>query len=207
MVITGAGGHTLEILDILICSNATDSLCIFDDQDRGILFQGKFPLIYSEKEVEALFRIDPRFILGVGKPDIRKKLYDRFSRLGGQIMAVRGQGNVISGYADCQDADIFNRCYIGSNTQIGPGTLINTGAQIHHEVRIGEFSVINPAAVLLGACQIGDFCSIGANATILPGIKIGNHVTVGAGAVIIRNVPDGVTVVGVPGRVVSRQSQ
>ena len=97
---------------------------------------------------------------------------------------------------------IFNHCFIGSLAVIGRGTLVNTGAQVHHEVQIGEFCEISPKAVILGDAKIGNYTRIGANATVLPKINIGNHVTIGAGSVITKDVPDNVTVVGVPGKII-----
>lgn len=135
--------------------------------------------------------------MGTGIPKVRFKFYQDFSEIGGILFSVKGTGLVYSNFAINNDADIFNLCFIGAKTEIGKGSLINTGAQIHHEVKIGKFSEINPGAILLGKVEVGDFCSIGANATILPKVKIGNYVTVGAGSVVTHNVPDGVTVLGV----------
>jgi len=205
LILAGAGGHALEVFDILIASGLSSNLNVFDQNKDILIFQGNHPVIHTEDELKAAFAADPRFVLGVGKPGIRQRLHAQMNCLGGELFALRGQGNIISGFADCGSADIFSQCFIGPNTHIGKGCLINTGVQIHHEVSIGEFTEVNPGAVVLGAAQVGSFCSIGANATILPGIKIGNHVTVGAGAVIIRDIPDGRTIVGVPGRVISNQ--
>uniref|UniRef100_UPI0025968C85 DapH/DapD/GlmU-related protein n=1 Tax=uncultured Algoriphagus sp. TaxID=417365 RepID=UPI0025968C85 len=128
----------------------------------------------------------------------------RFTGLGGRLISVQGKGVAFSNFSSgAEEADIFNLCFIGANTQIGKGCLINTGAQIHHEVKIGDFTEVNPGAVLLGKVEVGKFCSIGANATILPKVKIGNKVTVGAGSVVMQDVPDGVTIVGVPGRIIT----
>jgi len=205
LILAGAGGHALEVLDILIATGLSGNLNVFDQNKDIQVFQGNHPVIHTEEDLKAAFAADPRFVLGVGKPDIRQRLHGQMIRLGGKLLPLCGLGNIISGFADCGSADIFNQCFIGPNTRIGRGCLINTGVQIHHEVSIGEFTEVNPGAVVLGTAQIGSFCSIGANATVLPGIKIGNHVTVGAGAVIIRDIPDGMTIVGVPGRVVSKQ--
>jgi acetyltransferase EpsM len=49
---------------------------------------------------------------------------------------------------------------------------------------------------------VGEGTQVGIGASVLPGIRIGKWCTIGAGAAIIRDVPDGVTVVGVPGRIV-----
>lgn len=52
---------------------------------------------------------------------------------------------------------------------------------------------------------IGDNVDIGQNAQILGGIKIADNVRIGAGAVVVKDVlTPGVTVVGVPGRVLSQ---
>jgi sugar O-acyltransferase (sialic acid O-acetyltransferase NeuD family) len=202
MIIAGAGGHALELLDILIFREKTNNLVFFDEINSHQVFQSKYPIIHNEQEVKAHFENDPFFILGTGKPQLRYQFYKRFKELGGKLISVQGNGVVFSNFSSgAEEADIFNLCFIGANTQIGKGCLINTGAQIHHEVQIGDFTEVNPAAVLLGNVQVGSFCSIGANATILPKVKIGNQVIIGAGAVVTRDVMDGVTVVGVPARI------
>lgn len=201
MIVAGAGGHALELLDILIFEGKTKDLVFFDEINQINLFQEKFPIIHSEVEVKSHFQKDPFFILGTGNPHLRYQFYKRFTEIGGGLISVQGKGVAFSNFSSgAHKVDIFNLCFIGANTQIGKGSLINTGAQIHHEVKIGEFSEVNPGAVLLGKVQIGNFCSIGANATILPNVMIGNNVIVGAGTVVTQNVPDGKTVVGVPGR-------
>lgn len=203
MIIAGAGGHALELLDILIPQNKTKNLVFFDEINSRKLFQCQFPVIHSEEQVRDHFQTDPHFILGTGSPKLRHAFYIRFTALGGKLCSVQGNGEILSSFSTGADhADIFNLCYIGPNTSLGKGCLINTGAQIHHEVVVGEFSEINPGAIILGGVQIGSFCYIGTNATILPKVKIGNNVKVGAGAVITKDVMDGVTVVGIPGRII-----
>lgn len=202
MIVAGAGGHALELLDILISQALTDNLYFYDGINSIKIFQDKYPVLNTLDQVEEKFSEDPRFVLGTGNPKVRFKFYQDFSKIGGILFSVKGSGIAYSNFAVNSDADIFNLCFIGAQTQIGKGTLINTGAQIHHEVTIGEFSEINPGAVLLGKVVVGSFCSIGANATILPKVKIGNNVIVGAGSVVTHDVPDGVTVVGVPGRII-----
>lgn len=202
MIVAGAGGHALELLDLLISQEKTENLVFFDEINPGSLFRGKYPILNTEKEVKNHFQNDPNFFLGIGSPNLRRSFYERFVRLGGKLNAIKGHGIARSNFSQgLEGADIFNLCFIGASTQIGNGTLINTGAQIHHEVLIGQFTEINPGAVLLGKVVVGDFCSIGANATILPKVRIGNNVIVGAGSVVTKDVPDGVTVIGVPARI------
>lgn len=200
MVIAGAGGHALEIFDILVSQNQEDEIVFFDEINTSRFFEGKCSILKTDEELKIHFLNDPRFILGTGNPKLRKRFYDRFYELGGKHCAVRGNGNVCSESASFESADIMNLCFLGPKSRIGNGTIINCGALVHHEVSVGAFCEIAPRAVLLGRVQVGDFVMVGANATILPNIKIGNHVIVGAGAVINKNVPDNVTIAGVPGK-------
>ncbi|UZD23942.1 acetyltransferase [Algoriphagus halophytocola] len=201
MLIAGAGGHARELLDILFAEGKTENLYFYDDI-TGITSLHGFPILNSEEAAKEYLINNPDFILGTGNPQVRKMFYSKFIQWGGKHKSIKGQGIACSKFTNCKEADIFNLCFIGANTQIGKGCLINTGAQIHHDVKVGAFSEINPGAVLLGASEVGDKCSIGANATILPKVKIGNQVIVGAGSVVTKDVSDGVTVVGVPGRVI-----
>ncbi|WP_373399105.1 acetyltransferase [Algoriphagus halophilus] len=202
MIIAGAGGHALEVLDILIANGINEELFFYDDLTEKEVFKEKYPVIKSKLELEIQLRKNPQFILGTGNPKLRYHFYQLFKSLGGELITITGSSSNISSSSSMEGVDSMNLCFIGPEVKIGIGTLINTGAQIHHEVQLGEFSEINPGAVLLGSCQIGSFTSIGANATILPKIKIGNNVRIGAGSVITKDVPNAVTVVGVPGRIV-----
>jgi sugar O-acyltransferase (sialic acid O-acetyltransferase NeuD family) len=205
MIIAGAGGHALEVIDLLK-SLGEHKLMVYGEQIRSEFIQSSFPNFSNLDQLPSYLQRDPRFCLGLGNPIFREKLCQTFTQLGGSVFPLRGAHSRISTEADLSTADVMDHCYIGSQVLLGPGCLINTGAQIHHEAKIGKFSVVNPGAVLLGAAQLGEFCFIGAHATVLPGVTLGNHVTVGAGAVIIRDIPDGVTVVGVPGRILDQTS-
>ncbi|MDP2039836.1 acetyltransferase [Algoriphagus sp.] len=206
MIIAGAGGHALEVIDLLIALGKKD-FTLYGEKFPSNFIRQTYPVFSNLDELPIHIQSDPFFCLGIGNPVHRHKLYSLFTSSGAALFPLRGASSRISSFAELPKADVMELCYIGSQTRIGQGSLINTGAQIHHEVQIGEFTVINPTAVLLGACQIGDFCSIGSNATILPGIKVGSRVNIGAGAVIIRDVPDGQTVVGVPGLPVADSSR
>lgn len=202
MIVAGAGGHAMEVLDILIANEMEDNLFFYDDINFVKVFQESYSVFNSLDQVKEHFQKDKRFVLGTGNPAHRKKLYDLFSSLGGEHISVVSKSVICSKFALCEKVDVLNLTFIGPNSIIGKGTLVNTGAQIHHEVEIGEFSEINPRAVILGKVKIGSFSSIGANATVLPKVNVGKNVIVGAGAVINRDIPDNVTVVGVPGKII-----
>lgn len=107
--------------------------------------------------------------------------------------------------------------------EIHPGAEIGSDFFIDHGggVVIGETSVVGSnvtiyAGVVLGGTKlkhkkrhptIGDNVVIGTGAKILGPVKIGNNVRIGANSVVINDVPDNSVVVGVPGRVISKEGE
>ena len=110
----------------------------------------------------------------------------------------------------------FNRGFTG--IEIHPGATIGRRLFIDHGmgVVIGETSEIGDdcliyKGVVLGGTTLekrkrhptlGNRVIVGSNSTILGAITIGDGARIGSGSVVVRSVPAGVTVVGVPGRIV-----
>lgn len=97
---------------------------------------------------------------------------------------------------------------------IGPGLFIDhaTGVVIGETAEIGRDVTIYHGVTLGGVSlerakrhpTVGDNVLIGAGAKILGPVTIGEGSRVGANAVVVKSVPPGSVVVGVPGRVISR---
>ncbi|MFC1942136.1 serine O-acetyltransferase [Chloroflexota bacterium] len=115
----------------------------------------------------------------------------------------------------------INRFFTG--IEIHPGARIGRRLFIDHGagVVIGETSEIGDdvliyQGVVLGGTTmekkkrhptIGDGVEMGSGAIALGPITIGNGARVGSGSVVIKSVPPGVTVVGIPGRVVTKHEK
>lgn len=203
MIIAGAGGHAMEVLDILIRRGIPkEEILLYDDiHSDKLALHDTFKILKNRDQLTEAIKQNPEFCLGVGNPMARKKLYDLFLGIGGTPIFIRG--NFISSNFStlAQGVDVMDYVYIGSNTHIGLGTLVNTKASVHHEVIINEYCEISPGATLLGGVHLGSYCQVGASAVILPKVKVGNHVIIGAGAVVNKDLPDNVMVAGVPARI------
>ncbi|MBF2018567.1 MAG: serine O-acetyltransferase [Hydrococcus sp. C42_A2020_068] len=104
--------------------------------------------------------------------------------------------------------------------EIHPGATIGEGVFIDHGMGvvigetaiIGDYCLIYQNATLGGTGKesgkrhptLGNNVVVGTGAKVLGNINIGDRVRIGAGSIVLQNVPSDCTVVGVPGRIVSR---
>jgi len=110
---------------------------------------------------------------------------------------------------------LVNGCVIGRYATFGAGFVLMhpVGVVINGGVKGGQKIVIE-SGVVIGAARngfpvevpvLGNNVFIGSGAKILGGITIGNDAIIGANAVVLNNVPNGVTVVGIPAKIVARK--
>ncbi|MEI7457934.1 MAG: serine acetyltransferase [Pirellula sp.] len=92
--------------------------------------------------------------------------------------------------------------------QIGGGLLLThpNGVVIHPNAQIGCNCLILQQVTIVAGVKIGGHVDIGAGAKIIRPVTIGDHAQVGANAVVLQDVPAGATVVGIPGRIIQRNS-
>lgn len=108
----------------------------------------------------------------------------------------------ITGVEFDKDITAYRNSCLGAQASLGDGSVVFMGAAVGHGSQLGKCCVLAPNAVINARVQLGDGVYVGANATILPGVKVGPWATIGAGSVAMRDVPAGVTIVGVPGKIV-----
>ncbi len=203
MLIVGAKGFAKEVLEIFHQENNTENLVFYDDVnlDIGDTLFNRFKILKSEKEVYDYFKkIDNQFTLGLGNPILRKKMFDKFTKLGGKVTSTISNKLSMGSF----DITIGNGVNILSNTVfsnsiiIGNATMIYYGVTITHDCKIGNFVELSPNVTILGNVFIDDYSQIGGSSTILPKVKIGKNVIVAAGSVVTKDVPDNCMVAGIP---------
>jgi acetyltransferase-like isoleucine patch superfamily enzyme len=99
---------------------------------------------------------------------------------------------------------ITGKRLIGASARLGRHTHFSWSGKIAHDCVLEDFVSIRPGVQLAGHVVVEDDCIIGSVAIVLEGLTMGSGAMVGAGAVVTQDVPPGVTVVGMPARLVER---
>lgn len=209
MLIIGAKGFAKEVLEVMHQLNKLDKLAFYDDVNDDVpekLF-GQFPVLRTTQEALTYFEtIDNQFTIGIGNPILRKKLYVKFTDLGGKFTSVISPLAIIGSYDVEIDtgSNVLSGAVFSNSITIGVGCIVYYNTIITHDCKIGDFVEISPAVTILGRCQIGSYSQIGSNATILPNIIIGKNVIIGAGSVVTTDIPDNCVAVGIPARIIKQ---
>lgn len=115
---------------------------------------------------------------------------------------------ILSHYKYKFGINIPYRTSIGSGFYIGhfgcitinPKSVIGKNCNISPQVSLGKAN----RGKNIGYPTIGDNVYIGPGAKIVGGVKIGNNVAIGANCVVTIDIPDDSVVVGIPGKVISK---
>ncbi len=102
-------------------------------------------------------------------------------------------------------ANIGRRCFIDH----GSGVVIGETAEIGDDVLLYQGVVLGGTTLEKKKRHptLGNGVEMGSGAIALGPITIGDEARVGSSSVVIRSVPPGVTVVGIPGRVVTKREK
>lgn len=197
-VILVGGFH--EIIE-LAEENSIEIIGIIDKQGHGSY--RKYNIICDDENAISLDNYYKKIpiIITPDKPDIRKKLYDYYSKLGFVFSSLISNKASISKSAVIREGTIVQiGVNVSAETQIGKFVKLNTLCNIMHNSKISDFTTIAPNAVVLGNSDIGKYCYIGSNSTILPNISICDNVIIGAGAVVTKKISKPGTYIGIPAK-------
>lgn len=206
MLIIGAKGFAKEVLEVCHQNNELQNLVFYDDvnSDMGDLLYNQFPVFKNIDQAKDYFEnTDNRFTIGIGNPQLRKMLYEKFSAIGGKLTSTLSPRAAVGSYGVRigDGVNILDGAKISNDVNIGIGSMIYYDSILTHDCSIGNFVEVSPNVKVLGRATVDDFTSLGSGSIILPDIKIGKNVIIGAGSVVTKDIPDNCTAVGIPAKI------
>jgi sugar O-acyltransferase (sialic acid O-acetyltransferase NeuD family) len=211
VAIVGAGGHGREVLDVVEAINEmtpTHEVIGFvaDHADRELLARRGAAHLGTVDDLVA-GRIDAvdgdvALVLAVGEPPTRRDLERRLEPLGRPWVAalVHPLASIGSDVELGVGTVVAAGARITTNVRVGRHVQVNVNAVISHDCRVGDHATLSPGALVNGTVTIGEDVLLGTGAVVIPGHTVGDGAVVGAGAVVVTDVPAGVTATGVPAR-------
>jgi sugar O-acyltransferase (sialic acid O-acetyltransferase NeuD family) len=210
IVILGAGGNSLGVIDAIEAANALEPGApryliegILDDipgnRARTVLGHRVIGTID-----EAARFTGCRFVNGISSVASFRKIPEIVKRTG---LA-----------AESFETVIHPRATVAASARVGAGSVILAGSvicpealvgdhvivlqntSVNHHTRVGDFATLSAGVTVLGYVEIGRNAFIGGGSTLVPHCTIGESALVGAGSVVVRDVAAGRVVAGNPAR-------
>ncbi|MFP4321489.1 MAG: acetyltransferase [Anaerolineales bacterium] len=216
IIIYGSGGFARELAWLIEeCTTSGQNVyrvvCFVDDDPQK---QGTYPNDIPVLSLVDAFQQYPRaqIVGGIGSPQTREKTMHKAQAMG-FVPASFIHPNVV---------------YSARWTTFGPGTVIcagniltvnitlgqhvhlNLDCTIGHDVILDDYVTLAPGAHVSGWVHLGKRVYVGTGATFINGtddnpLTVADDVVIGAGACVTKPIhQSGVTVVGVPAKVLSR---
>jgi sugar O-acyltransferase (sialic acid O-acetyltransferase NeuD family) len=209
VVILGASGNALDILDIIDALGAPwEAAGVLDDgRNRGSTFAG-LPIVGSLAEAATL--ADAVFINGIASERTHRRKLGIIA--GTRLEAARFITLIHPSAAVSCRAAIGNGscigpgCAVSGQVEIGAHAWLGSHVVIGHDCVLGAGVTVAPSATLAGGVTLGAQAYVGTGAMLRPGITVGEGALIGMGAVVLRDVPAGTVVVGNPARPLLRST-
>lgn len=202
LILIGAGGYAKSILDSIDYYNYQvvgfiDELSA-DKEHLGYPILGK-----SLHDLDNIHRYF--YFISIGNNEKRSIWYNRLIKYHLRLINVVDRSAIIS-----PRAEIGNGCFIGklaivnSKALIGNDCIINTRALVEHGCTVNDHVNLSTNSVINGDVVVGNGSFIGSCSVTIGQLHIGQWSTIGAGSVVIHDVGNGITVAGVPAKIIKK---
>ncbi len=195
LIIIGASGHGKVIADIAI-KNGYEIVGFLDDNDTIQNALG-FPVLGKVENVSQYLGTC-EFVIAIGDNAIRKKIAEQYEVKWATLIhpsAVIGTDVQIG-----NGSVVMANAVINPSTKVGQHCIVNTGGIIEHDNVLANYVHVSPKAALAGTVHVGEGTHIGIGACVKNNLEIVDEVIVGAGAVVVKDICEKGVYIGVPAR-------
>ncbi len=203
LIIIGASGHGKVVADIAIKLNQWQDIVFLDDDK----FKKRCMGLKIEGNVASAFTYTKNadFFVAIGNNSIREEIQERLIFEKQSVISLIHPTAVIGsdveiGYGTVVMAGVI----INSSTTIGNGCVINTSSSIDHDNIIENYVHISPGVRTAGNVSIGKSTWLGIGSVVSNNITIYKNSIIGAGTIVIKDIAESGTYIGIPSRRVKK---
>ncbi|MCQ2581731.1 MAG: acetyltransferase [Alphaproteobacteria bacterium] len=202
LIIIGASALGREVASWAKDANPNLVVKGFLDSRADILDEyDDYPSIVSDVE-NYVIQPDDVFICCLGEPYVRKKYIDIIKNKGGSFVSLIHPSAFLGKNTTIGIGTIIQpRVVITSDVQIGNYCVIGINSTISHDSVIKNFVTVSPGCDVAGWCHLYDFTFMGIHSCLIPHVVLGQTegVFVAAGAVVTKSFSAG-RIMGVPAK-------
>ena len=203
LIIIGASGHGKVVADIAIKMNKWQSIAFLDD-DESIKTSMGLEVISNTTDAFT-YKDKADFFVGIGSNAIREKIQEKLIDEELNVVSLIHPSAVIGTDVEIGIGTVVMAgVVINSSSRIGKGCIINTSSSLDHDNMIEDYVHISPGVNMAGTVKVGNGSWIGIGSVISNNVNICSGCKVGAGAVVVKDITEPGTYVGVPVRRVDR---
>jgi sugar O-acyltransferase (sialic acid O-acetyltransferase NeuD family) len=199
LIIIGASGHGKVVADIAIKMNRWQSIAFLDDDESiktsmGLEVIGKTADAFTYKD-------EADFFVAIGNSATREKIQEKLIDEGLNVVSLIHPSAVIGTDVEIGIGSVVMAgAVINSSTRIGNGCIINTSSSLDHDNIIEDYVHISPGVNMAGTVKVGKGTWLGIGSVVSNNVNICSCCKVGAGAVVVKDITEPGTYVGVPVR-------
>lgn len=199
LIIIGASGHGKVVADIAIKMNKWQSIAFLDDDESIKTSMG---LEVIGKTADALtYKDKADFFVAIGSNATREKIQEKLIEEGLNVVSLIHPTAVIGTDVEIGIGSVVMAgVVINSSSRIGNGCIINTSSSLDHDNVIEDYVHISPGVNMAGTVKVGKGSWIGIGSVVSNNVNICSGCKVGAGAVVVKDITEPGTYVGVPVR-------
>ena len=198
LVIVGARGLGRQLASFISDESAFEILGFLDDSNNSPT--PSHPILgrvedwhVSEGEV---------YLVAMGDPTWRRHYVELLKAKGANFATYISKRAIVGTEVQIGEGTmICPGAIVTTNVSLGQHVLLNIATSVSHDCLVGNYVTLSPGARATGGCILTDDVYMGVNSSLLPRVSLAMGITVGAGAVVTKSYEqENLTLVGIPAK-------